>query len=91
MAREKDPQPELGQAIKQLREKRNWSQERLGHLAELHMSSISRLETGLLNPTWGNVKKLASALEISLAELSARCEKIEAGSPPAKDQETPGG
>jgi transcriptional regulator with XRE-family HTH domain len=91
MAREKDPQPDLGRAIKQLREKRKWSQERLGHRAELHMSSISRLETGLLNPTWGNVRKLARALGVSLVELSARCEEIEAERPPAKDQKTPGG
>jgi transcriptional regulator with XRE-family HTH domain len=91
MSRQKDPQPDLGRAIRKLREERELSQERLGQLADLHMSSISRLETGLLNPTWGNVKKVARALGITLVELSALCEEIEAGSPPAERTRSPGG
>lgn len=90
MSRERDPQPDLGRAILQLREEREWSQEHLGHLADLHMSSISRLEAGLLNPTWGNAKRLAKAFGISLTELSALTEEIEASQPPAKDHDTPG-
>ena len=84
MTRRHDPQPDLGRAIKQLREERQLSQERLGELADLNMSSISRLESGRLNPTWGNVKKPARALGVTLVELSALCEEIEAGGrPPA--------
>lgn len=76
MPRRHDPQPGLGQAIHQLRRERGLSQEALGHQADLHPTWISHLESGRINPTWGNARRLARGLGISLAELAELAERL---------------
>ena len=72
-----DPQVALGQAIRQLREAKELSQEDLAHLAGVTTHSVSRIENGARNPTWSTVKRLAQGLGQSLAEVAALAEKLE--------------
>ena len=54
-ARRDDPQIGLGQAIRKLRTDGELSQENLGLRSEIHPTWISHIESGRVNPTWGNV------------------------------------
>jgi transcriptional regulator with XRE-family HTH domain len=69
MAPRKEPQPALGQAIRRLRRERNLSQEELGHLAEIHPTWISHIESGRTNPAWGTVRRIAAVFEVPLSEI----------------------
>jgi transcriptional regulator with XRE-family HTH domain len=71
------PQPELGEAVRQLREKRGITQERLAQDAGLTTGTISLVERGRSNPAWGTVKALAKALDVSIGELAKLSEKFE--------------
>lgn len=77
MPRRNDPQIGLGQAIRTLRHKAELSQEALGEKAEIHPTWISHIESGRINPTWGNVRRLADGLEVKLWELAQLAEKLE--------------
>ena len=64
------PQPALGQAVRQLREKRGLTQERLAQDAGITTGTISLIERGRSNPAWGTVTAIARALGVSTAELA---------------------
>jgi len=70
MGRQPNPQPALGGAIRRLRNKRGLSQEDLAHAAGVTTGTISAIERGNSNPTWGTVKDIATALEVSMPELA---------------------
>lgn len=71
------PQPALGKAIRQLREKRGATQEALAPSAGVTMGTLSLIERGHANPTWDTVKGIAAALEVSIGELAKLSEKFE--------------
>jgi transcriptional regulator with XRE-family HTH domain len=71
MRRSDQPQPALGKAIRQLREKRGMTQEALAQDAGLTVGHMSMIERGHSNPTWGTIKGVANALEISIADIAA--------------------
>jgi transcriptional regulator with XRE-family HTH domain len=77
MPRKVDPQPGLARAIKALRTESQLSQETLGERAEIHPTWISHIESGRVNPTWGNVRRIAKGLKVELAELARLAEDIE--------------
>jgi transcriptional regulator with XRE-family HTH domain len=77
MPRRDDPQIGLGKAIRQLRKETQLSQEALGLRSDIHPTWISHLESGRINPTWGNVRRIAGGLEVSLPELAALAERLE--------------
>jgi transcriptional regulator with XRE-family HTH domain len=77
MGRQPDPQPALGEAIRQLRNKRRLSQEDLAHAAGVTTGTISAIERGNSNPTWGTVKRIAKALDVSVPELAKVADKLE--------------
>lgn len=70
MGPSEQPQPALGKAIRQLREERGVSQEALAHAAGVTSGTLSLIERGLSNPTWGTSKGIAEALDVSIAELA---------------------
>lgn len=70
MGRPIQPQPALGEAIRQLRAKSGLSQEDLAHLAGVTTGTLSVIERGRSNPAWGTVKGIAKALGVSVAELA---------------------
>lgn len=77
MPRREDPQIGLGRAIRQFRTEIHLSQEKLGLRSEIHPTWISHIESGRVNPTWGNVKRIANGLEVTLAELATLAEALE--------------
>jgi transcriptional regulator with XRE-family HTH domain len=77
MPRREDPQPGLGKAIRTLRNESQLSQEALGERAEIHATWISHIESGRINPTWGNVRRIARGLGVPLDRLAKLAEKYE--------------
>lgn len=66
------PQPtltQLGDAIRRLRLERALTQEALAERADLHWTSVVRIERGRQNPTWTALTRVASGLDLELAEL----------------------
>lgn len=56
--------------IKQLREKKGLSQEKLARLADVSNNTIVNIESGKqTNPTIETVSKIAKALDVSIEEL----------------------
>jgi transcriptional regulator with XRE-family HTH domain len=77
MPRRYDPQIGLGKAIRKLRTEVELSQETLGLRSEIHPTWISHIESGRVNPTWGNVRRIATGLDVTLPELAALAEAFE--------------
>ena len=70
MRRSDQPQLALGKAIRQLRDKRDMTQEALAHAAGVTVGHLSMIERGHSNPTWATVKAIAVALDSSMVELT---------------------
>jgi transcriptional regulator with XRE-family HTH domain len=77
MPRRDDPQVGLGKAIRELRTGKQLSQEALGNSAEIHPTWISHIESGRINPTWGNVRRIAKGLKVPLPQLAQLAEDHE--------------
>jgi transcriptional regulator with XRE-family HTH domain len=78
MPRRDEPQIGLSRAIRQIRTDLRLSQEALGLCAGIHPTWISHIESGRVNPTWGNVRRIAMGLQVPLPELAALAEDLEA-------------
>lgn len=74
MRRAANPQPALGAAIRELRAKRNLTQEALAHEADITVGHLSTIERGHANPSWGAVAAIAKALGVSLVDMARRAE-----------------
>lgn len=59
----------LGQNVRQSREIKNLTQEKLAEFAGLDPTYVSGIERGLRNPGIKNVAKIAKALGLTTAEL----------------------
>ena len=66
--------------LRQAREELGWSQEHLANEANINRSYLGEIERGLAVPSLVTLDKLASALEIRLSDLLARCEDSDASS-----------
>jgi transcriptional regulator with XRE-family HTH domain len=53
--------------VRQLREMKGWSQERLAAEAHLHATYLSGVERGKRNISLENIAKLAKALDVPIA------------------------
>jgi transcriptional regulator with XRE-family HTH domain len=70
----------LGEAIRTRRgEIDGLSQEGLADLAGMHRTYVSEIERGLRNPSFRNLFKLATALEVPLSDLVAQAERSVGG------------
>jgi transcriptional regulator with XRE-family HTH domain len=81
-----DPKLALGMRIKQLRAEKEITQEELADRCDLFRTYMSRIESGLANPTLTVLHTLAAGLEISVIELLmpptvARPQRVRAASP----------
>jgi transcriptional regulator with XRE-family HTH domain len=76
MAPSQRPQRALGQAIREVREKRGLTQEAVAHNAGVTASTFGLIERGQSNPTWATVDDIASALGCSIAELAKRADRL---------------
>ena len=70
------PPARLGEAIKQLREKRGMTQEGLAHEAGSTAATIGAIERGVTNPSWGTVEAIAAALGVSVTEVAKVAERL---------------
>ncbi len=77
MPRRDEPQIGLSKAIRQLRKEIHLSQEALGLRADIHPTWISHIESGRVNPTWGNVRRIAVGLRVPLHVLAELAEDLE--------------
>jgi transcriptional regulator with XRE-family HTH domain len=75
MRRSNEPQPALGAAIRELREKSGRTQEALAQGAGITVAHLSGIERGYANPKWSTVERIADALGVSLGELVRLREK----------------
>jgi transcriptional regulator with XRE-family HTH domain len=64
-----DIDPDLGRALRSLREQRGHSQEALAHAAGVTLRTLQRIERAQANPTWSTVRRIARALGVTLTEL----------------------
>jgi transcriptional regulator with XRE-family HTH domain len=64
----------FGNAIRELRGERGWSQEELGHRSGLHRNYVGGIERGELNPSLTTILKLAKAFDVQPSELLAGAE-----------------
>jgi transcriptional regulator with XRE-family HTH domain len=76
MRRSDQPQPALGEAIRQLRQKRGMTQEDLAHESGITTGTLSLIERGHANPTWGTLKGIAAALGVSMGQLGTLADKL---------------
>lgn len=64
----------FGNVLRELRESKQISQEKLAEYCELDRTYISLLERGLRQPTITTIFKLAKALQVKPSELIAKVE-----------------
>jgi transcriptional regulator with XRE-family HTH domain len=77
MRRSDQPQRALGEAIRQLRQKRGLTQEDLAHASGTTTGTLSLIERGHANPTWGTLRGIAAALGVPMGELGQLADKLE--------------
>ena len=58
-----------GKRIKELRERKKLTQEKLAEKVGLDLQTISRIETGYYFTSFENLEKLADALDVTIADL----------------------
>jgi transcriptional regulator with XRE-family HTH domain len=61
----------LGTRIRDLRDAKGWSQERLAQAAYLDRSYLAGIERGLRNPSVRSLLKIANALRVQMRDLFA--------------------
>lgn len=71
------PQPALGKAIRELRNKREISLRSFAPKAGLSVNTLSLIERGGANPTWETVRGIAAALDVSIADIAKLSLKFE--------------
>jgi transcriptional regulator with XRE-family HTH domain len=70
-----EPQIGLAKAIRLLRRQAQLSQATLAEKADLHASYLARIESGSEDPTWGDMRRVAEALGVSMEELTEIAEQ----------------
>ena len=67
----------FGISVRQLREQQGWSQEVLAERADLNRSYVGELERGQAIPSLLTIKKLATALNLSLPNFLSHTEQVQ--------------
>ena len=65
-----EPQQGVAKAVQVLREEAKLSQKELAERAGMSPSWLCRLESGDYDPTWGNMRKVAQELGVSMETLA---------------------
>lgn len=66
VAKRKQIDPDFGPTLRDLREKKGFSQVSLAELVGIAANTVARIERGEAEPTWGLARRLADALGVSL-------------------------
>lgn len=59
----------LGRKVIELRQKKDWSQERLANESDLSINQIGRIERGQINTSVSSLYSICKALDIPLSEI----------------------
>jgi len=70
-------QPGLARAVHELRKKAKLSQAALAEQAGLPPSLVAEIESGRCDPAWGEVRRIAEVLDVSLEALSELAESYQ--------------
>lgn len=62
-------QKRLGVRIRELRKRKNWSQEELAEVSGLHYTYIGSVERGERNLTLKSIQTIADSLRVTISEL----------------------
>jgi len=62
-------QKQLGENIKKIRERVGKTQEELAQESEIHVSYLSRIERGVVNPSVEILENIAKALKVKSTEI----------------------
>lgn len=81
MKREKNIVKGFGLIVRELRQEKNISQQKLAELANLDRSYVSEVENGYKAPTIITVSKIADALDIRASEMFQLVEQRNDNSP----------
>ncbi|HTU78995.1 MAG TPA: helix-turn-helix transcriptional regulator [Solirubrobacteraceae bacterium] len=65
----------LAATVRRIRVERGDTQEDLAHKAGLTVAAFARIERGHANPTWTTVRRIAQALDVTLAGLAEAVER----------------
>jgi transcriptional regulator with XRE-family HTH domain len=79
MTRSSAPDRALAGALRRMREERGITCEALALRSGITVSALSRIELARTTPGWDTVRLLATALDVTMVQLSAA---VEASSPP---------
>jgi transcriptional regulator with XRE-family HTH domain len=67
----------LARAVRHLREADKVSADELAARAELSASCLSKIESGLHDPSWANIRRVARGLGVSITQLAIEAERHE--------------
>lgn len=68
------PDPALATVLKRFRMQRDVTQEDLAFEANVTISTLSRIERGVTNPSWASILAVARVLKMKLDEFNAAVE-----------------
>lgn len=71
------PQPALGKAIRELRQKRGDTLDAVAKESGITLNMLSLIERGEGNPTWATVRRIAAALGVQVSTLAKAAERSE--------------
>lgn len=71
------PQRGLGKAVRQLREEAKLTPGALAERAGLPASQLAKIEAGEDDPVWGDMRRVAAGLEVSMERLAELAEELE--------------
>jgi transcriptional regulator with XRE-family HTH domain len=71
------PQKGLGKAVRQLREEGKLTREALAERAGLPASQLAKIEAGEDDPVWGDMRRVAAGLGVSMERLAELAEGFE--------------
>jgi transcriptional regulator with XRE-family HTH domain len=67
----------LARALRQIRDREEITQEDLAHRANVHVTWVSRMESGKKDPRWTSLQALAAGLGVTAMEIVALAERLE--------------
>jgi len=66
----------FGEAVRRLREARDWSQEDLSDEADVHISQIGKIESGTANATIRTLGRVSDGLQTGLGEIWTLADRL---------------
>jgi transcriptional regulator with XRE-family HTH domain len=72
-----EPQRGLGRAVRRLREEADLTPETLAERAGLPAAELAKIEAGEDDPWWGDMRRVAAGLGVSMERLAELAEELE--------------